>query len=114
MELVDEQTQSLAAGIASRDADELLHGLQEMLKVVADPQQGGRVLRQYVLASPKCVELLTAWEGGAGAPTAVPLMLLISEMLRHPMGKGEVKSIDGDDVANNTDRKAMVILQVHV
>lgn len=87
-EQVDEETQTLAAGLASKSSDELSKALHEMLQVLGTPR-GGKVLVQYVLASPRCVELLSAWEAGSGAPTAVPLMLLLCEMFRHPAGKGE-------------------------
>ncbi|KAG0562635.1 hypothetical protein KC19_9G161300 [Ceratodon purpureus] len=106
-EQLDEETQNLAAGLASRHSDELLHALQEFLKLLAIPKRGGRVLRQYVLASPKCAELVSAWELGVGAPTAVPLMLLLAELLRHPRGKGEGKAMSGD----RQKAKALVVVQ---
>ena len=111
-EQLDEETQNLAAGLASRHSDELIHALQEMLKVLAVPKRGGRVLRQYVLASPKCAELLSAWDLGAGAPTAVPLMLLLAELLRHPRSKGEGSSgARGGDAAARQKSKALVVVQ---
>lgn len=115
-EQLDEETQNLAAGLASRQSDELIHALQEMLKVLATPKRGGKVLRQYVLASPKCAELLSAWELGAGAPSAVPLMLLLSELLRHPRGKGEgsknrSNKARGDDAVARQKSKTLVVVQ---
>lgn len=111
-EQLDEETQNLAAGLASRHSDELIHALQEMLKVLAIPKRGGRVLRQYVLASPKCAELLSAWELGAGAPSAVPLMLVLAELLRHPRGKGERSwKARGDDALARQKTKALVVVQ---
>lgn len=89
-EQLDEETQNLALGLASKQSDELIHALQEFLKVLEVPKRGGAVLRQYVLASPKCAELLAAWELGSGATSAVPLMLVLSELFRHPQGRGDV------------------------
>lgn len=106
-EQLDEETQSLAAGLASRQSDELRDALQEFLRVLGTPKRGGRVLRQYVLASPKCVELVSAWELGVGAPTAVPLMLVLAELLRHPRGKGEGSRGGGD----RQKAKALVVVQ---
>uniref|UniRef100_A0A7I4D817 URB1 N-terminal domain-containing protein n=1 Tax=Physcomitrium patens TaxID=3218 RepID=A0A7I4D817_PHYPA len=115
-EQLDEETQNLAAGLASRQSDELMHALHEFLKVLAVPKRGGKVLRQYVLASPKCVELLSAWELGSGAPTAVPLMLLLSEIFRHPQGKGRTNRVDDRKVRGNSvealqKAKALAVVQ---
>jgi len=110
-EQLDEETQNLVAGLASRQSDELIHALQEVLKVLAIPKRGGRVLQQYVLASPKCAELLSAWELGAGAPSAVPVMLVLAEFFRHPRGKGQRVRARGDDAVARQKAKALVVVQ---
>jgi hypothetical protein len=42
------------------------------------------------MASPQCAKLVFSWEAGAGATTtAVPLMLILPQLSRHPIGKGQ-------------------------
>ncbi|CAM6096475.1 unnamed protein product [Calypogeia fissa] len=85
-DLFDEETRQLAAGLASLGESELLAALEAMQKAVIG-SDGENVLVAYVLASPHCAEIVGAWERGAAAATAVPVMLLLYYMFRHPLGK---------------------------
>ncbi|CAM6039848.1 unnamed protein product [Sphagnum compactum] len=108
-EQVDEETLNLAAGLASRSSGELEQALHQFLTLLATPK-GSKLLLQYVLASPQCVELVSAWEAGAGATTtAVPLMLVLSQLLRHPIGKGQWTGGSGRDLVPKKCKGLMVV-----
>lgn len=85
-DILDDETRELAAGLASLDEGELLTALEGMQKAVIRPK-GDKVLVAFVLASPHCAEIMGAWERGAAAATAVPVMLLLYYIFRHPLGK---------------------------
>jgi hypothetical protein len=108
-EQVDVETLNLAAGLASRSSRELEQALHQFLTLLATPK-GSKVLLQYVLASPQCAELVSAWEAGAGATTtAVPLMLVLSQLLRHPIGKGQWTGGSGGDLVPKKHKGLMVV-----
>ncbi|KAL3696543.1 hypothetical protein R1sor_010619 [Riccia sorocarpa] len=94
-DILHDQTTRLAFGLASQNEGERLVALSDMRNAVLG-KDGENILVSYILASPQCAELMNIWAAGAASATSVPLMLLLYEMFKHPLGKGEGQDRDDD------------------
>ena len=89
VEDLDERLKPILSGISSKNPREDLIEFRKLLQNDED----GHFLYQYVFLSPKCAELMSVWSLGPGAEPCVPLLQLMEEIMKHPMGK-QGNSID--------------------
>jgi len=86
MRQLDEKLRENLVGLTSTEFTVRLQatkGFRHMLK----GDFGVQVLRQYVQASPGCIELLEAWKLGVETEGVVLIFSLVTEILKHPAGK---------------------------
>ncbi|KAL2643291.1 hypothetical protein R1flu_010878 [Riccia fluitans] len=95
-DILHDETTRLAVRLGYQDEGERLVGLSDMRNAITG-KQGENILVSYVLASPQCAELMNIWLAGPASPPAVPLMQLLFEMFKHPLGKGEGQVQERDE-----------------
>ncbi|KAI5062882.1 hypothetical protein GOP47_0021429 [Adiantum capillus-veneris] len=83
LEDLDERIKNALTGITSKHPREALVAFRQLLQ----GDDGGNLLCQYVLLSPKCTEIVSIWSSESGKEYAVPLLQLFEELLKHPVGK---------------------------
>ncbi|MCO5587441.1 hypothetical protein L7F22_041390 [Adiantum nelumboides] len=85
LEDLDERVKNVLIGITSKHPKEALIAFRQLLR----GDNGGNLLHQYVLLSPKCSEIMSIWSSESAKEYAVPLLQLLEELMNHPMGKAD-------------------------
>ncbi|XP_024533954.1 uncharacterized protein LOC9637781 [Selaginella moellendorffii] len=93
--MVSNQMLEVVMGLSSKAEEQQSSALGRMRRILqsdGDGDGGGEFLVDYVLASPKCVELKNAIEAGPKARIAVSTLVVLAEVFRHPAGLRERSS----------------------
>ncbi|XP_077224093.1 ribosome 60S biogenesis amino-terminal protein isoform X2 [Tasmannia lanceolata] len=72
---------------------------------------GGKMLHQYVQASPSCMELMEAWKLRQGKPGMAYVLSLISAILNHPNGKYCMDDLGRLTISRRLDKFARSIIE---
>uniref|UniRef100_A0A5B6YI04 Nucleolar pre-ribosomal-associated protein 1 N-terminal domain-containing protein n=1 Tax=Davidia involucrata TaxID=16924 RepID=A0A5B6YI04_DAVIN len=72
---------------------------------------GGKLLREYIQTSSKCLELLQAWKLRQGKPGLSFILSLFSAILSHTDGKYKPNNIEGNAISQALDKFARMIIE---